>query len=462
MRLYKESKRLKDTQVALRSTHLHFGPNKKQELIRLIYETSKINNISPRGLLRNALSNNNFQNTKQAFANLKGYFLEKRFPTAYRDEENFNSYLPKISLNSRYSVLKRDRYSFYPKKIFIEKDAKDYTLAKSIVNKFPKAKIVNIGSFKDHTKSIDNKTAINNYNERTKNLFLVKERYDFIKPCPCSKGVLRCGYYVMNLGFGCPYECSYCFLQGYTNVKGIVIPVNIDSFLAKLELFLRNHKGRLRIGTGEFTDSLALDNLTGFSEVLIDFFSRQKNATFELKTKSNNIKNILNLNHNKKTVISWSLNPQPIVDSDEWQTNNLLERIDAAKECCDAGYLVGFHFDPIIYSTNWDSSYRDVIDELFKRISYKNIAWISLGTLRFAPKLKTIIEQRFPKSKILDEELIIDFDKKLRYSQKQRIEIYKRMFYWIRKYSSDVLVYLCMEPKEVWEATLGRRVFCFS
>ena len=176
----------------------------------------------------------------------------------------------------------------------------------------------------------------------------------------------------------------------------------------------------------------------------------------ELKTKSNNIKNILKLKHNRKTVISWSLNPQQLIDSDEWYTNNLRQRLEAARQCRDAGYLIGFHFDPIIYSDNWESLYRELIDILFKKINHNNIAWISLGTFRFSPKLKTIIEQRFPESKILNQELLLDFDKKLRYSKKQRIQIYEKMLSWIRDYSSSVLVYLCMEAKETWREVLGR------
>ncbi|MBL7197563.1 MAG: hypothetical protein ISS47_05650 [Candidatus Omnitrophica bacterium] len=459
MRFHSESKRLKNTKAALRTIRLRFGPNKRQELIRLIYEISKIDNTNPKALLKKAIENNNFQSAKQAFVDLKDYFLKKRFPATYGSRRDSVFYLPKISFNSRFNVLKKDSAVFYPKTIFVEKDAKDYILTKSILKKFPRAKHITIKDFKAYIKSRQNKIPISNYNERTKNLFLIRERYDFAKPCPCSKDVLRCGYHILNLGFGCIYECSYCFLQSYTNVNGIIIPINIDNFLNRLEIFIKKHPSALRIGTGEFTDSLALDDLTGFSNILIDFFSRAENATLELKTKSNNIKSILGLKHNRRTVISWSLNPQPIIDSDEWQTNNLYQRLDAAKECCDAGYLVGFHFDPIIYSADWESPYRELINILFKRIDCKNIAWISLGTFRFMPKLKTIIEQRFSKSKILDEELIIGFDKKLRYGQPQRVKIYKKMLSWIKSYSGSVLVYLCMEPKEIWEETLGRCKF---
>jgi spore photoproduct lyase len=237
------------------------------------------------------------------------------------------------------------------------------------------------------------------------------------------------------------------------------MPVNIEDYLGALDNFLKNPRQNIRIGTGEFTDSLALDSLTGYSRLLIDFFSHKDSAILELKTKSNNVDSILDLKHNRKTVVSWSLNPQALVDSDDWKTSALKERLTAAKKCCQAGYSVSFHFDPIIYSRNWEVLYKELVDRLFREVKPENIAWISLGTFRFPPYLKTIIEQRFPESKILDEELVLGFDRKLRYSSRQRIFIYKKMYSWIRKHSQDLLVYLCMEPKEIWQEVLARNKF---
>lgn len=454
MQFHKEEKRLKDSQEALESRQLHFGPTKEQELIRLLYEVSKRDNISPKVLLKKAVENNRFPSTKQAFVYLKDYFLKRRFPSSYKNNSVFS--LPKVDFNPMHVVIKNDSLNLQPETIYIEKDIEDCSLTRRILRKFPFVKKITFTNHNDCLRFNRNGSPISNYNLRAKTLFLIKERYDFIKPCPCSKDVIGCGHYVLNTGFGCISECSYCFLQNYTNAIGITLPVNIEDFLDRLESFLKTKQGPLRIGTGEFIDSLALDDLTGFSSILIDFFSKAKNATLELKTKSNNIKNILKLKHNKKTVISWSLNPQSIIEADEWRTNNLDQRLKAARECCDAGYLVGFHFDPIIYSANWERLYRELVAKLFNKINPNNIAWISLGTFRFTPKLKTIVEQRFPKSKILDEELMLGFDKKLRYSPEQRVRIYKKMFSWIRDYSDSVLVYLCMEPEEIWKAVLGK------
>lgn len=458
MQLYPETKRLKEAQSTIGKIRFNFGPNKRQEIVRLVYEISKRDNISCSTLLREAIENCNLESAKHAFSNLKNYLLRLRFPMAYPDKDNSIFYLPKISLENKNVVGKNNPKEFYPTKIFVEKEVMDYKLTREILDKFPKAKCIEIKLIKDYQAKNKHGTSISKYNSRANNLFLVKERFDFIKPCPCSKKVLGCGYYVLNLGFGCMYECDYCFLQAYTNVSGIVLPVNIDDYLKKLDIFLKNKKISIRIGTGEFSDSLALDNLTGYAKILIEYFS-DKNAILELKTKSNNIKHLLSLKHDGKTVISWSVNPQSHIDSDEWFTASLEDRIKAAKECLDAGYKVGFHFDPIIYSDNWQALYKNLVEDIFSKVDVNRIAWISLGTFRFPTKLKRVIEQRFPRNKILDQELLLGFDDKLRYHQKTRLGIYKKMFSWIRSYSKSVLIYLCMEPKDMWREALGMESF---
>ena len=82
---------------------------------------------------------------------------------------------------------------------------------------------------------------------------------------------------------------------------------------------------------------------------------------------------------------------------------------------------------------------------LFDVIKPKDIAWISIGTLRFNPNVKPIIEARFPENKILDEELVLGFDNKLRYPYSLRREIYESMLRMLHKHSKKLPIYLCME-----------------
>jgi spore photoproduct lyase len=222
----------------------------------------------------------------------------------------------------------------------------------------------------------------------------------------------------------------------------------LDDFFEEFDKLYKKIKKPIRIGTGEFCDSLALDEITEYSKKLIPYF-KDKNVFFELKTKSDKIKNLLQINASPNVVISWSLNPQSIIEKEELAASSLEERLLAAKMVKEKGYLLGFHFDPIIHSDNWQDLYKKLIDKLYAAVS-PPFAWISLGTLRSHRSLKTINEIRFPKSDIFYGELFLSEDKKLRYPKFLREEIYKNILEWIKAYDEHTPVYLCMEGKDNW------------
>ena len=125
----------------------------------------------------------------------------------------------------------------------------------------------------------------------------------------------------------------------------------------------------------------------------------------------------------------------------------------AAKRVVEAGYSVAFHFDPLIHYQGWEDDYREVVERIFAAVNEKNIAWISLGALRYPPKMKAIIERKFPHSKITLGELEVGEDNKLRYLKPIREELFRTMFESIRANSREVYVYLCMENPEMWRQT---------
>jgi spore photoproduct lyase len=330
---------------------------------------------------------------------------------------------------------------------------KTTALFERVKTMFKNSKYIEIESLKNFTK---NKSfTIKDYNNRADNLFLIKEKYDFFKRCPCTYGVINCGYSIINLGVGCIYDCTYCFLQGYQNIAGIIIPYNIEDYLCD-EKIISSTKGFFnykRIGSGEFTDSLIFDNITNFSTKIINFFKTKSDIFFEFKTKSINIENVLKSPGVKNIVLAWSVNSLKISMENEFNTPSIEERLYAAKKCSLAGFSTAFHFDPIIYCDNWKQDYRRVIDMIFDIVPVSSIKWISLGTLRMPAMQKTIIENRFPNTKILNGELLLGSDYKLRYSPSLRIEIYRYLNQIIQSKKSKTILYLCMEEKPIWEAT---------
>ena len=282
--------------------------------------------------------------------------------------------------------------SFYPKKVFIEKSVISSAMAARFKGLFPRADFKEIESFKAY-RAENQDFGIGAYNKRQETVFIVRENYDFFKKCPCTKCASACGYHIFNLGFGCIYECVYCYLQEYTNTPGIILPANIGDFFNAFNDYKREG---MRIGSGEFTDSLALDSWTGYSLELIDFFKQHPQVTFEFKTKSIEIDNLLRTKHSGNIVVSWSLNPQAVINENEFFSSSLEERLTAAKSCVEAGYKVGFHFDPIIYFSGWQDEYGQLIESLFARIKPKGYCLDKLGHLALSSGVKDGDREPFP------------------------------------------------------------------
>ena len=214
-------------------------------------------------------------------------------------------------------------------------------------------------------------------------LLLCRNRGTFFKPCPGTREYRCCNYQVLNIGMNCPMDCVYCILQAYLNNPWLSFFVNVEDLFAELDLALNGEPDRFfRIGTGEFTDSLALDSLTHLSPKLVEYMAGRANAVLELKSKSVNIENLQGLDHGGRTLVAWSLNSPPIMAREEIRTATLEERLAAAAQCARWGYQLAFHFDPIILHAGWEEGYRYTIDRLFQVVPADSIAWISLGALR--------------------------------------------------------------------------------
>jgi len=295
-----------------------------------------------------------------------------------------------------------------------------------------------------------------------KRLLLTRHRGEFLKKCPGSDGAVCCNYFVINFASNCPMDCSYCYLQDYlAHNPALKVFSNVEDLLEEAhKLFSRQRRFFFRVGTGEITDSLALDPYIGFSEQIVPFFAEQPNAFLELKTKSDCVENLLHLDPKEKVVVSWSMNPQRVIDQEEHLTASFEERLLAAYRCQQAGYKLGFHLDPIIEYSGWEEDYREMVERIFAVVDYRRIAWMSMGVLRNTPNLKRIMRQRFPSTRLLSGEQVLCPDGKMRYFHPLRVSMYRKMLQWIRNASPTVFVYLCMESREVWEQVFGFSPSC--
>jgi len=275
------------------------------------------------------------------------------------------------------------------------------------------------------------------------------------KPCPGTREYLCCGYQILHIGTNCPLDCSYCVLQVYFNQPSLRVFVNLEQHLEAIGKALRTSERKIfRIGTGEFTDSLALDPIVKWTEVLPSFVAKHSNALLEFKTKTTCVEGLLSSPFRERIVVSWSLNSPTIASQEEHGAPSIKKRLEAARACQREGYILGFHFDPLIEHPLWREGYAKTLELLDRYIDPKGIIWISLGGLRYMPSLKKVIRSRFPRTHILDGEFVPGLDGKMRYIKPIRIEMYAFMEAKLAQWGAGG-IYLCMESSDVWQRSLG-------
>lgn len=344
---------------------------------------------------------------------------------------------------------------YRPEEIVIEADLEESPIVRNVRRAFPTVPV----TFVDDEAVLRSRLMASEdpLGEGKKRIFLTRHRGEFLKKCPGSDGQVCCNYFVINFASNCPLECSYCYLQDYlARNPALKVFANVGDLLDEADRLLSAHRGFLfRIGTGEITDSLALEPYIGFCAEVIPFFAAQPNALLELKTKSDRVEGLLGLDPKGRVVVSWSMSPQRVIDRDEHLTATFAERLEAARRCQEAGYRLGFHFDPMIEYPGWAGDYRDMVERIFRVIDPTRVAWASMGVLRNTLELKRIMRQRFPASRLLSGEQVPCPDGKLRYFQPLRVTMYREMLGWIRAFAPALFVYLCMESREVWQQVFG-------
>ena len=339
-------------------------------------------------------------------------------------------------------------------KVYIDELSRGSDLATRLLDIFPSDKIefVTQAPLKEEAGSLTAEQF-----DRSKRLLYVKPFNGyFFKRCPGSsqKKVLNCcNYHVLNLGQQCNMNCSYCYLQSYLNTPYMVMYSNIDAALGEIDEMAKLHPDSpFRVGTGEVIDSLSLDELSLYSRRLIEFFKNYPKWTLEFKTKSNKVDQFLDCDHAGNVIVSWSINADEIIKSEEHRTASLDERLQAARKCKDRGFQIAFHMDPLIYYPEWKNGYADLVKRIKSYFTADELNVISIGTLRFQPEQRHMMRERFSmKSHVTSAEMFPSSGGKMRYDYKLRQEMYDFVLNEFKKDSEKPWrTFMCMETPESW------------
>jgi spore photoproduct lyase len=264
----------------------------------------------------------------------------------------------------------------------------------------------------------------------------------------------RCArFYKLTAYNSCNFWCEYCYLYLTFRTRPFSIHyVNYDRMEREIVKFDRSDvPPTLRmLNLGELGDPLAVDDVTAFTRVVIPFFTRYtKHTRLLFLTKSNRIANLLELDGQERTVVSFSLNTDTVFLHLEHRAASPLQRIEAARRVQDAGYEVRIRIDPIIYYSTWKRDYEELVNLLADRLKP---SVVTLGEYRPSRGLIDHIRARFPDSPLIRVNATLVKDNgKLRYSPERRAE----MFSWIVRClhrRGIKRIGLCKESPQSWRA----------
>jgi spore photoproduct lyase len=265
-------------------------------------------------------------------------------------------------------------------------------------------------------------------------------------PNPEKPNDVICPHFLeLKWGYGCPFKCAWCYLQGtfrFLKTKTNPIIKNRDQVnMAILSLFESNSPPEM-LNSGEIGDSLMGESGEPFSKYIIPLIETQNAHKILFLTKSDNIRHLLQIDQHKQAVISFSVNANAVADRWEKGAPSVHKRLDAAKELSDSGYQVRLRIDPIVPIIDWESAYKSLVDDIFKRFIPERI---TLGSLRGLQS--TINNSR-------DNSWVEYLSERSNWGKKVAFETRFKNFSYILNYLSEnnyQEVSLCKETIQMWE-----------
>ncbi len=306
---------------------------------------------------------------------------------------------------------------------------------------------------KNRPKSYANFSKEAPYNYSRKISFIEKNKKELgLGNCPVASPKTRCcNLLTLDAVESCGFDCSYCSIQSFYNENKIGFDKNFAQKLKNLKL---DPNKNYHIGTGQSSDSLLWGNKAGIMDALFEFARINPNVILEFKSKSDNIKYLLENDVPKNILCTWSINTPTIIENEEHLSATLEQRIKSARALADKGVLVGFHFHPIVEYANYLSEYQETIKQIVSKFSSEEVALVSFGTLTFIKPVIKKLRNRDFKSKILQMPLI-DASGKFSYPLETKEEMFKNAYNAFKPWHNKVYFYLCMEDQSLWKKVFG-------
>jgi spore photoproduct lyase len=273
-------------------------------------------------------------------------------------------------------------------------------------------------------------------------------------PCPVEGELTRCcNVLTLDAVTQCGFQCSYCSVQSFYHQGEVHFTSDLKRELKELTL----PEGTWHIGTGQASDSLMWGDSHNLLSSISHFASTHPEIVVEFKTKSQRTDWLQTVPIPKNIVATWSLNAPTVIEKEEHKSASLMQRLLAARSVADRGIAVGFHLHPMVYFSDWEKEYQQVISTIDYLFSPEEVMMISFGTLTFSKSaLRELRENNTPTR--VHQMALTECAGKYSYPLEIKQQLFSFAYHtfpqkW--KEAGGPFFYLCMEPPELWEPTLG-------
>lgn len=262
--------------------------------------------------------------------------------------------------------------------IYIEEAVMGHPRTKRVLEKFPDARVVKIGHYKDVFCRRGQDVARQRCSQ---NLILANKQGTLIYPgAPVCQDFGNAYFYYTSCVMNCIFDCEYCYLKGMYPSANMVLFVNLEDFFAETERMLARHPVYLCVSYD--TDLLAFESVAGYAAEWARFAGRKGDLTIEIRTKSANLAYFKQVQPVPGVVYAFTLSPQEVIDWYEHGTPSFLQRVSCAKWAAQEGFPIRLCFDPMIYVPDWENRYGQMLEFVFAQIPAECVQDVSIGTFR--------------------------------------------------------------------------------
>ena len=284
--------------------------------------------------------------------------------------------------------------------IYVEQSCIGSDRVQTIIKRFPRTRILECEFYSQ----VFNRAGQNfRLQKKLPCLILAQKHKGFVLPAPAGYGIGGKHNFYFSHMLNCLYDCRYCFLQGMYRSANYVLFVNYEDFATDIERKIVEHgQDSVYFFSGYDCDSLALEPVSRFVEFILPVFARNPQAYLELRTKSTQVRQLLDIQAVLPNVIvAFSLSPEKIVQAFEIKTPSLQKRISAMQKLQAKGWPIGLRFDPVLLFENYELTYKEFFHTVFTSLDIEKIHSVSLGGFRMPKHFHEKILKLYPEEPLL-------------------------------------------------------------